>query len=308
MAHKAPLIPARDIKSRLFVQIFSDRKNLLELYNAVSKRNYQNPELLTINTLDNAVYMSMANDVSFIIDARMSLYEHQSTYNPNMPLRFLMYLSDLYSSWTLGKNLYGTALVQIPTPTFFVFYNGSAMKPDHQELRLSDAYFIKEQDLSLELKVDMLNVNAGHNLKLMESCKPLRDYAEYVRQVRLYAEQMPIEAAVEHAITTCIQNGILKEFLEKNRAEAKLVSIYEYNQEEHMRMEREEFFERGRLAGIQEEKQHADEKIQALHEEKQHADEEIRAPHKEKQHADEEIRALREELERLKKDLRKITS
>ena len=85
--------------------LFHDRKRLLELYNAVSGKHYQDPEALQINTLDNAVYLSMKNDLSFLIDCRLSLYEHQSTYNPNMPLRFLFYVSDLYSSMILGKNM-----------------------------------------------------------------------------------------------------------------------------------------------------------------------------------------------------------
>ena len=96
----------RDYKSRIFTMLFSDKERLLRLYNAVSRKNYTNPELLTINTLENAIYMSMKNDLSFLIDMRLSLYEHQSTYNPNIPLRFLLYLSDLYSKLTRGMNLY----------------------------------------------------------------------------------------------------------------------------------------------------------------------------------------------------------
>ena len=97
MTHQTEEISVkRDYKSRMFTMIFRDKKELLQLYNAVAQRNYEDPELLTINTLENAIYMSMQNDLSFIIDARLSLYEHQSTYNPNLPLRFLMYLSDLY--------------------------------------------------------------------------------------------------------------------------------------------------------------------------------------------------------------------
>ena len=93
----------RDYKSRMFTMIFRDKKELLQLYNAVGQRNYEDPELLTINTLENAIYMSMQNDLSFIIDSRLSLYEHQSTYNPNLPLRFLLYLSYLYEKMIVGK-------------------------------------------------------------------------------------------------------------------------------------------------------------------------------------------------------------
>ena len=87
----------RTFKSTLFIMLFEDRKNLLELYNAITGKHYADPELLEINTLENAIYMSMKNDVSFLIDGRLSLYEHQSTKNPNLPLRFLLYISHLYS-------------------------------------------------------------------------------------------------------------------------------------------------------------------------------------------------------------------
>ena len=101
----------------------------------------------------------------------------------------------------------------------------------------------------LDLKVLMLNVNQGHNPELMEVCHTLWEYAEYTDRVRKYAKEQPIAEAVERAITECIREGILKEFLEKNRREAKNVSIYEYDQEKHIRQEREEAWEAGEKAG-----------------------------------------------------------
>ena len=250
---KEPEVTAnRCFKSRLFVMLFEDKKELLELYNAVSGKNYQNPELLEINTLDNAIYMSMRNDLSFIIDSRMPLYEHQSSYNPNLPLRFLLYNADVFSGLTKDENLYGTKLVRLPTPQFIVFYNGEKELPDRMELKLSDAYTVKEDEVSLELKAVMLNINPGHNEKILEACKTLREYTEYTSRVREYTRIMDLEEAVERAITECIQEGILEEFLKKNRAEAKSVSIYEYDMEKHMRMEREDAREDGIQEGISE--------------------------------------------------------
>ncbi len=250
---KEPEVTAnRCFKSRLFVMLFEDKKELLELYNAVSGKNYQDPELLEINTLDNAIYMSMRNDLSFIIDSRMPLYEHQSSYNPNLPLRFLLYNADVFSGLTKDENLYGTKLVKLPTPQFIVFYNGEKELPDRMELKLSDAYTVKEEEVSLELKAVMLNINPGHNEKILEACKTLREYTEYTSRVREYTRTMDREAAVERAITECIQEGILEEFLKKNRAEAKSVSIYEYDMEKHMRMEREDAREDGIQEGISE--------------------------------------------------------
>jgi len=241
--------PNRLYKARLFVMIFEDKRKLLELYNAISGKHYEDPELLEINTLENAIYMSMKNDLSFLIDAQLSLYEHQSTYSPNLPLRFLFYLSDMFSGMTVDANLYGTKKVELPAPRFVVFYNGEADQPDRQILKLSDLYTVKEEEPMLDLKVLVLNVNQGHNPELMEACHTLWEYAEYTGRVRKYAKEQPIAEAVERAIAECIREGILKEFLEKNRREAKNVSIYEYDQEKHIRQEREEAWEAGEKAG-----------------------------------------------------------
>lgn len=230
--------------------LFSDRNELLKLYNAINGTSYDDPDLLQVNTLENAVYMSMQNDVSFIIDMRLNLYEHQSTYSPNLPVRYLLYVADVYSDYTKDMNLYGTKAVKLPTPRFVIFYNGQAEQPDRKELKLSELFSIPDADPSLELKAVMLNINKGHNRKLMETCRTLQDYAEYTFRVREYAAEMPLDLAVEQAITECISEGILADFLRKNRAEAKKVSIYEYDEERHMRQTREEGMEEGYANGF----------------------------------------------------------
>ena len=133
-----------------------------------------------------------------------------------------------------------------------IFYNGSQEQPDRKILRLSDAYCVKEEHPALELTAVMLNINRGHNEKLKEMCKSLKDYSEYTARVREYAQVKPVEEAVEQAISECIQEGIMAEFLKQNRAEAKQVSIYEYDEEKHMRQEREASWEEGREEGIEE--------------------------------------------------------
>lgn len=240
----------RMYKSRIFAMLFSDRNELLKLYNAINGTSYDDPDLLQVNTLENAVYMSMQNDVSFIIDMRLNLYEHQSTYSPNLPVRYLLYVADVYSDYTKDMNLYGTKAVKLPTPRFVIFYNGQAEQPDRKELRLSELFSIPDADPSLELKAVMLNINKGHNRKLMETCRTFQDYAEYTFRVREYAAEMPLDLAVEQAITECISEGILADFLRKNRAEAKKVSIYEYDEERHMRQTREEGMEEGYANGF----------------------------------------------------------
>ena len=150
---------------------------------------------------------------------------------------------------TKDENLYGTKRIQIPTPQFVIFYNGSQEQPDRKILRLSDAYCVKEEYPALELTAVMLNINRGHNEKLKEMCKSLKDYSEYTARVREYAQVKPVEEAVEQAISECIQEGIMAEFLKQNRAEAKQVSIYEYDEEKHMRQEREVSWEEGKFEG-----------------------------------------------------------
>ena len=235
----------RTFKSTLFIMLFEDRKNLLELYNAITGKHYADPELLEINTLENAIYMSMKNDVSFLIDGRLSLYEHQSTKNPNLPLRFLLYISHLYSRLTVKANLYGERIVQIPAPEFIIFYNGKDEMPERQLLKLSDMYSVKEEKPKLELEAMLLNISGTNNRKLKEACRTLRDYAIYTDKIRAYAETMELAEAVDRAINECIEEDVLRNFLMEHKAEARAMSIFEYDQERHMQQEREAGIEKG---------------------------------------------------------------
>lgn len=239
----------RIYKDRLYKMIFNDKSELLKLYNAINGTHYDNPAMLTITTLDNAIYMTMENDLSFIIDMRLALYEQQSTVNPNLPLRFLMYIPDIYSVYTKDMNIYGSKKVQIPLPSFVIFYNGVKSQPDRTEFLLSELFHPTTDQPALELKAVMLNINKGHNQELMNACHTLRDYSEYVARIRTYSAEMPLTDAVEKAITECIHENILRDFLLKNRAEAKAMSIYEYDEEKTLRMFREEGYEDGERNG-----------------------------------------------------------
>lgn len=239
----------RIYKDRLYKMIFNDKSELLKLYNAINGTHYDDPAMLTITTLDNAIYMTMENDLSFIIDMRLALYEQQSTVNPNLPLRFLMYITDIYSTYTKDMNIYGSKKVQIPLPSFVIFYNGVKSQPDRTEFLLSELFHPTTDQPALELKAVMLNINKGHNQELMNACHTLRDYSEYVARIRTYSAEMPLTDAVEKAITECIHENILRDFLLKNRAEAKAMSIYEYDEEKTLRMFREEGYEDGERNG-----------------------------------------------------------
>ena len=241
MAHKKQLTTHRNYKDTVFRMLFSDRKNLLSLYNAVSGAHYEDPEKLEIVTLENAIYMGMKNDLAFIIDTDLFLYEHQSTYNPNMPLRDLFYISSEYQKLVDKKSLYSSVLQKIPAPQFIVFYNGTEKEKDSWVNHLSEAFQNLSGNPKLELEVLTININEGHNPELMEQCQTLKDYAQYVNCVRRYAKKFELADAVEQAVDECIHKNILSEFLRKNKAEVIAMSIFEYDKEEERKLRKAEY-------------------------------------------------------------------
>ena len=222
---------------------------MLSLYNAVNQTDYTNPEELEIVTLENAIYMGMKNDLAFIMDTNLYLYEHQSTYNPNMPLRDLFYICSEYQKLVDKKSLFSSTLQKIPAPNFIEFYNGSTGIADCTELRLSSAFEHLSGEPKLELVVTVLNVNEGHNAELMQHCSMLKEYAQYVAKVRHYAAYMQLNQAVERAVNECIREGILTEFLIRNRREVINMSIFEYDKELEEQKLRKAEFEAGREIG-----------------------------------------------------------
>ena len=207
----------RNYKDTVFRKLFSDRRNLLSLYNAINGTAYTDETKLEIVTLENAIYMGMKNDLAFIIDTNLFLYEHQSTYNPNMPLRDLFYISGEYQKLVDRKSLYSSILLKLPAPNFIVFYNGKRKMPDRWTNCLSESYENQQGEPNLELKVVTININRDCNRKLMEQCRILGEYAQYVEKVRENAETMSLDSAVKEAV---------------NRAEVIAMSIFEYDKEE----------------------------------------------------------------------------
>ena len=249
------ILPAanRKYKDTIFRMLFSEKKNLLSLYNALNGKNYSDCAQLEIVTLENAIYMSMKNDLAFILDLALFLWEHQSTYNPNIPLRDLMYIAKEYEKYIKEKgiSLYSNRQQKIPAPQFIVFYNGNRKIGERMEHRLSDAYETSNGEPALELKVLVININEGYNQKLMESCQILKEYAQYVSKVRTYKKTLKLNEAVEKAVEECIQEGILREFFLKHRAEVVAMSIFEYDREWEEEILRKEEFEAGKELGEQ---------------------------------------------------------
>lgn len=242
----------RSYKDSLFRMIFRDRNHLLSLYNAVNQTAYTDPDALTIVTLENAVYMNMKNDVAFLIGFELNLYEHQSTWNPNMPLRDLFYVAREYQMLLKDETLYSSRLVKIPVPHFIVFYNGSGMEKDSCILKLSDSFEKQVEEPELELKVQVLKIGPGQNEPLLAACQALKDYMIFVERVRQHAKAMILNEAVERAVNECIREGILADFLSKNRAEAIAMCIFEYDEEREQRLIRKAEYEEGHEAGLRE--------------------------------------------------------
>ena len=228
----------RKYKDRLFRLVFSDKKDLLDLYNAVNGTDYDNPEELEVNTLENVLYLSMKNDLSFLIDAELNLYEHQSTCNPNMPMRGFLYFGDLYSS----------TAKQFPIPQHIGFYNGTRKEPGRKILKLSDLFEHSSTDKRpcLECETLVLNINYGHNRELMEKCRRLKEYAIFVDMVRKnLTAGAPLEEAVTRAADTCIDQGILEDLLKKQKAEVVRMALENYDLEKYEKAIKKESYEEG---------------------------------------------------------------
>ena len=194
--------------------------------------------------------MGMKNDLAFVIDTNLFLYEHQSTYNPNMPLRNLFYISSEYQKMVDSNKLYSSTLLEIPAPHFVVFYNGTTKQEDSWYNYLSDSYHNFSGIPDLELKVVTLNINKGHNKELMEQCQTLNEYAQYVEKVRTYTKEDNLDNAVERAVNECIHDGILADFLTQNKSEVIAMSIFEYDEKAVRQVYYEDGLQAGRKDGI----------------------------------------------------------
>ena len=247
--------PKRQTKDILFRLVFgNDRQALLQLYNALHGTAYTDPHELQIVTLDNAIYISRKNDLAFLLAGSINMYEHQSTLNPNMPVRFLIYLAQEYQLLveSTDKSLYGSELIPLPTPQCVVFYNGTADTPDEYELRLSSAFSNQDVEPAVEVVVNVININYGHNEHLMQGCGLLSQYAQFVAATREYANNYDNrEEAMNAAIEYCIEHGILEDILRKHRSQVLGSLLEEFDEKKYARTLRAEGYESGREEGYE---------------------------------------------------------
>ena len=253
----------KDYRDRLFNFIFGNEAHpewTLSLYNAVNHTNYTDPSLIELTTIRETLYLGMHNDVSFLIASLMNLYEQQSSYNPNMPVRLLQYAGNMYERYIVGhrKNKYGRTLIQLPVPKLVVFYNGPDERPEAEDLNLSDAFPPELRAASdIQVRVRMLNVNLGKSASLLETCKPLAEYAWIVDAIRKNERALKgkvddstlLETAIDRAIDAIPDDFIIKQYLETHRAEVKGMLLTEYNEAQAMELFREEGRAEGRVEG-----------------------------------------------------------
>ena len=285
----------RQYKDNVFCLLYRDKNNLLDLYNGLNDTNYTNVDDLTVTTLKGGVYMKYKNDASFVFGQDLYMFEQQSSRNPNMPLRFLHYLSDVYRQMYTNSDLHRSTLLKIPVPHFVTFYNGKQPLAAESILRLSDMYEKKMDCPELELIVRVININTGaiinkksldnekndiinginqsydfdksnkninagntinsrtYSSEFLSKCETLKDYMTFVNKVRVKTdvEKIDIRTAVTEAVDECIAENVLSEFFRNHREEVITVSIYEYDEEGHLEIVKEE----GRQLGIAEGKQ-----------------------------------------------------
>lgn len=244
----------REYKSTVFSKLFGeDKENALSLYNAVNNSKYTNADDLIFTTLEDVVYMKMKNDVSFLFDKTLSLYEHQSTYNPNMPLRGFLYFADLYRQLIKdNERIYSKYIVKIPAPRYIVFYNGDTkdMSERVRELHISDAFDMPVEQGKFEWTATLININTGMNSEILKKCKALGGYVTFVDKVRNYNKSMSLTEAVDQAVDECVENGVLEEFFNKYRREVRNMVLTEFDEEKFLKMVRAEERAAGHKAGL----------------------------------------------------------
>ena len=260
----------RNFKDTLFRKIFDNKKDLLSLYNALNDTEHTDENLIVINTIEDAIYIGYKNDISFVIDSELNLYEHQSSVNKNMPIRGLIYLTELYKGYIErnGLRIYNETPVKLPFPRYIVFYNGRDGEPERRVMPLSDSYMTndsnKDQEPCLELKALLININYGCNKEIMNKCKKLMEYSQLIALIRKYYDELVekyaklgihkskkeiFAEAVSLAIEEAIRNNILKEILRNNKAEVTNMLLTEFDEKDYIEGVKEESERRGREEG-----------------------------------------------------------
>ena len=253
----------REYKSDVISMMLQIPEYALDVYNAMNDSAYTDPDMIQIMRLENGISLSVRNDASFFISNYLNLYEHQSTYSPNAPLRFLIYLTNLLKTTIRKRDLYSRKRVQIATPHFAVFYNGTEKRPEKEVLKLSDAFINQTDTPEIELTVTVYNINPNNNTQLLEKSEVLRSYMIFVNRVRenlehqkKIAQNAPeyeeeLEVAINEAIDYCVKHHIMEEFFRENRNEVTKSMVLDYTWERREELIRAEEYEDGKREGLE---------------------------------------------------------
>ena len=256
----------REYKSDVISMMLQIPEYALDVYNAMNDSAYTDPDMIQIMRLENGISLSIRNDASFFISNYLNLYEHQSTYSPNAPLRFLIYLTSLLKKMIGKRDLYGRKRVQIATPHFAVFYNGTEKRAEKEVLKLSDAFINQTDTPEIELTVTVYNINPDNNTQLLAKSKVLSGYMIFVNRVREILEyqnkiaqnaseydeaayEEDLETAINEAIDYCIEHYIMETFFRKNRSEVTKSMVLDYTWERREELIRAEEYEDGKRDG-----------------------------------------------------------
>ena len=258
----------REYKSDVISMMLQIPEYALDVYNAMNDSVYTDPDMIQIMRLENGISLSVRNDASFFINNYLNLYEHQSTYSPNAPLRFLIYLTSLLKKMIGKRDLYGRKRVQIATPHFAVFYNGTEKRPEKEVIKLSDAFINHTDTPEIELTVTVYNINPDNNTQLLEKSEVLCGYMIFVNRVRenlehqkKIAQNAPeydeaayeeeLEVAINEAIDHCIEHHIMETFFRENRREVTKSMVLDYTWERREELIRAEEYEDGKREGLE---------------------------------------------------------
>ena len=242
-----------EYKSNVFALLMEEPKYAAEVYNLLNGTSY-GAEMIEIKKHNSGVVLSVRNDASFLVDSYLNLYEHQSTYCPNMPLRFMIYFSAIMQDIISEKDydLFGRKIIPIPTPKFVVFYNGVEKRPEREVMKLSDVFSKKEESYQLDLSCEVYNISRGSNESVVNSSSALYGYMTFVEMVRAYIdEKVEIGKAVSMSVENCIKRDILTDFFRNRRKEIEEVAALDFSFEKRSELIRRDSYEDGVADGIE---------------------------------------------------------
>ena len=245
-------ISNREVKSSAFTALFGEPKNAAALYQALDAGEEVNPEDIDYTTLSGVLFMARKNDLAFTVRKKiLVISEHQSTINENMPLRDAVYYGRTIEKIVEPRALYKNRRIPIPAPEFYVFYNGEAPFDTEKEMRLSDAYLVKDGEPMLELKVKVININLSADHPILKKCRPVYEYSCFIQKIRDYVKQgKNRDEAIIQAMSDCEDEGLLAEFFREHGTEASNMLFTEFNMEDALEVRGEEKFDEGLEKGF----------------------------------------------------------